>query len=95
MTTKMSKHLLSVYFVSDSILNPLQFADEETGTQRLVSEITQPVSTILCSTNGSLHAYPASGPEPGSEATTERNEALPSWSSWSGRIADGRVNSES
>lgn len=41
-----------------------------------LSEVIQPVNTILCCTNAFLHVYPVSGPEPGPEGTTEINEAF-------------------
>lgn len=44
--------------------------------------------------NGSLHACPTSGPEPGPEDTTEIKEDFALSELTAGRAADGWVNSE-
>lgn len=69
----MSEYLLSVYFVSITILNPLQFTVRETEPTdvNILSEITQPVNIVLCSPNGYLHAYPTSSPGQAPEDTTQ------------------------
>lgn len=60
-----------------------------------MSEETQPVNITPRSVNGSLRAYPTSGPDPGPEDTTAINEAFAPSELVAGRAADGWVNSAS